>query len=401
MALINRMSRLFTADVHAVLDRIEEPDVLLKHAVREMEEELARGEQRVRSSSTSTSARRAAAQGRGACLSELGEQLDVCFDNGNDELARKVIKRRLETERLERHVAERRATSRQGARRARARPLEEQREQLDVMRQKAELLDGDVRPATTSATTISPSARTRSKSRSCASGRRGSRHERRANRTPRSAQGSAPRCVLSVERRRAARRADAVRSGQATALRAVIALLGFAYVLYVVGRERRARRPSHDDRAAGSSSRAQRGSWACRSSATCWFTSVSSGSCALFITTRACCPRCADLGLSALGAAFAAWAAQRSGSAWLALWCFFLVQAFHVCIPAHRWRARQRASTPTDDAFSRAHRAAEAAVRRLSSSVARFAIPPFKRSFKHENEHPGHWPRARDRRRRC
>ena len=29
MALINRMSRLFTADVHAVLDRIEEPDVLL------------------------------------------------------------------------------------------------------------------------------------------------------------------------------------------------------------------------------------------------------------------------------------------------------------------------------------------------------------------------------------
>src|SRR6188508_28625 len=30
MALINRMSRLFTADVHAVLDRIEEPDVLLK-----------------------------------------------------------------------------------------------------------------------------------------------------------------------------------------------------------------------------------------------------------------------------------------------------------------------------------------------------------------------------------
>ena len=36
MALINRMSRLFTADIHAVLDRIEEPNVLLKHAIREM-----------------------------------------------------------------------------------------------------------------------------------------------------------------------------------------------------------------------------------------------------------------------------------------------------------------------------------------------------------------------------
>ena len=42
MALITRVSRLFQADLHAVLDRIEEPEVLLKQAVREMEEELAR-----------------------------------------------------------------------------------------------------------------------------------------------------------------------------------------------------------------------------------------------------------------------------------------------------------------------------------------------------------------------
>ena len=41
-------------------------------------------------------------------------------------------------------------------------------------------------------------------------------------------------------------------------------------------------------------------------------------------------PALADLGSALLGAAFAVWAAQRSDSAWLALWCFFLVQAFHV-----------------------------------------------------------------------
>ncbi len=45
-------------------------------------------------------------------------------------------------------------------------------------------------------------------------------------------------------------------------------------------------------------------------------------------------PALADLGVTALGAAFAVWAAQRSESAWLVLWCFFLVQAFHVLIPA-------------------------------------------------------------------
>jgi phage shock protein A len=139
MALINRMSRLFTADVHAVLDRIEEPDVLLKHAVREMEEELARGEQRARTlehehESLGERQRKAA-----AVLGELAEQLDVCFTSGNDELARKVIKRRLETERLERHVTERRAGLGKELAALRS-SLEEQREQLDVMRQKAELL---------------------------------------------------------------------------------------------------------------------------------------------------------------------------------------------------------------------------------------------------------------------
>jgi phage shock protein A len=133
------MSRLFTADVHAVLDRIEEPDVLLKHAVREMEEELARGELQVRALAHEHGALTERQRKAQALLAELGEQLDVCFASGNEDLARKVLKRRLETERLERHVTERRATldKELAARRA---ALDEQREQLDVMRQKAELL---------------------------------------------------------------------------------------------------------------------------------------------------------------------------------------------------------------------------------------------------------------------
>ena len=139
MALINRMSRLFTADVHAVLDRIEEPDVLLKHAVREMEEELARSEQRARALEHEHEALGERQRKIGGVLADLGEQLDVCFASGNEELARKVIKRRLETERLEQHVAERRAALAKELAALRG-ALQEQREQLDVMRQKAELL---------------------------------------------------------------------------------------------------------------------------------------------------------------------------------------------------------------------------------------------------------------------
>jgi hypothetical protein len=77
-------------------------------------------------------------------------------------------------------------------------------------------------------------------------------------------------------------------------------------------------------------------------------------------------PALADLGLSVLGAAFAVWAAQRSGSAMLAFWCFFLVQAFHVLLPT----AIAERGQPADDAdlkFNRAHTAAEGAIRRLST----------------------------------
>ena len=139
MALINRMSRLFTADVHAVLDRIEEPDALLKHAIREMEEELARSEQRVRALEHDRGELADRHRKVQAVFAELALQLDVCFADGNDELARKVIKRRLETERLERHVTDRRTAVDKDLALHRA-TADEQREQLDVMRQKAELL---------------------------------------------------------------------------------------------------------------------------------------------------------------------------------------------------------------------------------------------------------------------
>jgi len=139
MALINRMSRLFAADMHAVLDRIEEPDVLLKHAIREMEEELAHSEQRVRVLEHERDALGERQRKIKTVLTELGEQLDVCFGNGNDELARKVLKRRLETERLDQHIGDRRIGVEKELAQGRL-VTDEQREHLDVMRQKAELL---------------------------------------------------------------------------------------------------------------------------------------------------------------------------------------------------------------------------------------------------------------------
>ncbi len=139
MALINRMSRLFAADVHAVLDRIEEPDVLLRQSIREMEDELARSEQHARRLEHQRATLADRLRKVEAALVELGEQLDVCFAAGNEELARRLIKRRLETQRLGKHIAERRAAA-DTALVERREKLDEQREHLDVLRQKAELL---------------------------------------------------------------------------------------------------------------------------------------------------------------------------------------------------------------------------------------------------------------------
>jgi len=75
----------------------------------------------------------------------------------------------------------------------------------------------------------------------------------------------------------------------------------------------------------------------------------------------------ADLGLNGLALATALWAAERTGSVFLSLWCFFLVQALFTAIPAWTRQPGLSADSPAEDAFQQAHRAAEAALRRLSS----------------------------------
>ncbi len=75
----------------------------------------------------------------------------------------------------------------------------------------------------------------------------------------------------------------------------------------------------------------------------------------------------ADLGLSALSLAAAVWAASQSGSVFLAVWCFFLVQALFTAIP-RSMKPKAKSRPGDDESFERAHRAAEAAVRRLTAN---------------------------------
>lgn len=77
----------------------------------------------------------------------------------------------------------------------------------------------------------------------------------------------------------------------------------------------------------------------------------------------------ADLGLSALSIASAFWALHHTGSVFLTFWCFFLVQALFVYIPAGL-KSKTSENTVIPDSqsnFKHAYQAAETAVRKLSS----------------------------------
>jgi hypothetical protein len=75
----------------------------------------------------------------------------------------------------------------------------------------------------------------------------------------------------------------------------------------------------------------------------------------------------ADLGLTLLGLATGVWALTQSGSLFLAVWSLMLVQALFGLIPAGLTRGGGGRPAVPHDAFDRARRGAESALRRIDS----------------------------------
>jgi phage shock protein A len=100
MALINRITRLFKADFHAVLDQIEEPEQLLRQAIRDMEDETQAIERDIAACEQEQVQLRARAQPVRASVSEVDSELDLCFETDNDKLAKSLVRKKLETGKL-------------------------------------------------------------------------------------------------------------------------------------------------------------------------------------------------------------------------------------------------------------------------------------------------------------
>ena len=140
MALMSRLTRLFRADAHAVLDRLEEPDILLRQAVREMENEVERNAQVLKTLQLDNQLAHVRATELETSIAGISSELDLCFEAGNEKLIRMLLRRRLEGERLLAHLAQRRGRL-QSEQTERSRSLDEQRQRLESMRQKAAAFD--------------------------------------------------------------------------------------------------------------------------------------------------------------------------------------------------------------------------------------------------------------------
>lgn len=139
MALINRISRLFRADIHDILDRVEQPSVVLRQAVREMEEELGQDQHALRRLVREDERFESRFNEMENSLKEIEDQLDVCFQAEKEDLARSLIKRRLEMQYLQKQLSRKKGALAEAMNHKKMQ-FEENQVRLEEIRQKAELL---------------------------------------------------------------------------------------------------------------------------------------------------------------------------------------------------------------------------------------------------------------------
>jgi phage shock protein A len=155
MALITRLSRLFHADMNAVLDQIEEPELLLKQAIREMEETLSNSERQIKLLDLEQQKLLGQENDLKQSLTDLDKQLKLCFESDKDNLARSLVKRKLETSHYLKSITTKISHSTETANQLKIQ-LKEQQSQLNSMKQKADIFKQDTTVSDASWTVHSP-----------------------------------------------------------------------------------------------------------------------------------------------------------------------------------------------------------------------------------------------------
>ena len=142
MALVNRITRIFTADLHAVLDRIEEQEVLLAQSIREMADAVAADERRLGAVKERRQQCQRDLAASNARLAEFDRELDLCLGSDQDDLARSVIRKKLAESRAAASLTSTAREAEETIAELTAR-LDERRRDLEEISQQAEVVRRD------------------------------------------------------------------------------------------------------------------------------------------------------------------------------------------------------------------------------------------------------------------
>ncbi|MCH9671562.1 MAG: PspA/IM30 family protein [Gammaproteobacteria bacterium] len=142
MLLINRVARMLRADFHSVLDRVEEPESLVRQSIREMEDAVVADEARCKRWNAELGNINSHAEDIAVRLATLDQELDVCFAADQSELAKSLVRKKLELQRLA-EVVQRKKVSIESSLDDTRVQLQENQSRLEAMRQKADVLVND------------------------------------------------------------------------------------------------------------------------------------------------------------------------------------------------------------------------------------------------------------------
>lgn len=98
MIILTRIARLFKADIHGILDGLEEPETILKQAIRDMQAEIDKALATLDALTLKQERLQEKHQHLLAFIQELQTQLHFCLTENNDVLAKSVIRKKIQGE---------------------------------------------------------------------------------------------------------------------------------------------------------------------------------------------------------------------------------------------------------------------------------------------------------------
>ena len=95
MNILTRISRLFKADIHGILDNLEQPEIILQQSVRDMQLEINKAELMISGLVKQQGKFEQKKLNIKVHIEELQDQLKFCFAQKNESLAKSVIRKKL------------------------------------------------------------------------------------------------------------------------------------------------------------------------------------------------------------------------------------------------------------------------------------------------------------------